>query len=105
MNPPCPTRSSTLSPKIQRYHMLPITCIQPPCRNIDVMSVGHEKCAGTTPKVAMKRFRSSCDSDSSNNHARLLRTMIVMVMYGVVRDGITSRSGIIQSFYDTASTL
>ena len=31
-----PSRSSTLSPKIQRNHMLPMRCIQPPCRNIDV---------------------------------------------------------------------
>ena len=29
--------------------MLPITCIQLPCRNIDVMSVGGAKSAGTTP--------------------------------------------------------
>ena len=33
MNRPWPTRSSTLSPKIQKYHMLPMTCIQLPCRN------------------------------------------------------------------------
>ena len=60
--------------------MLPITCIQPPCRNIDVISVAHAKYAGTTPKVRMNRFSSSCGSESSNSHARLLRTMIVMVM-------------------------
>jgi hypothetical protein len=28
--------SSTLLPKIHRYSMLPIRCIQPPCRNIEV---------------------------------------------------------------------
>ena len=49
MKRPWPTRSSTLSPKIQRYHMLPMTCNQLPCRNIEVISVGAEKYAGTTP--------------------------------------------------------
>ena len=29
--------------------MLPSTCDQLPCRNIDVISVGAEKYAGTTP--------------------------------------------------------
>src|SRR5262245_62211425 len=31
--------SSTLLPKIQRNHMLPMRCIHPPCRNIDVSTV------------------------------------------------------------------
>ena len=34
-----PSQSSTLLPKIQRNHMLPIRCIQPPCRNIEVSTV------------------------------------------------------------------
>src|ERR1700749_1055476 len=100
MKRPWPTRSSTLSPKIQRYHMLPSTCDQLPCRNIDVMSVGAAKYAGTTPYTVRNSFSVSCGSDNSNSHARALRVMIVMVMYGVVRDGITSRSGITPIFYE-----
>ena len=46
MKRPWPRRSSTLSPKIHRYHMLPMTCDQLPCRNIEVMSVGRAEVRG-----------------------------------------------------------
>src|SRR4029077_8280031 len=100
MKRPWPTRSSTLSPKIHRYHMLPITCDQLPWRNIDVTSVGGEKFAGTTPNTVRNSLRSSCGSETSNSHAIALRTMIVIVMYGKVRDGMTSRRGIISTIVD-----
>ena len=48
-------RSSTLSPKIQRYSMLPATCRSPPCRNIEVKTVTHENAAGTRPAVQRER--------------------------------------------------
>ena len=50
--------SSTLSPKIHRYHMLPMTCDQPPCRNIDVTSVTRREVARHDP-VHVLRNRSS----------------------------------------------
>src|SRR3954447_21555852 len=95
MKRPWPTRSSTLSPKIQRYHMFPITCDQLPCRNIDVISVGALNVAGTTPYTYRNWLSVSGGIDSSNSHASAFSTMIVTVMYGVVRDGMTSRRGII----------
>src|SRR6476659_7697629 len=70
---PCPSRSSTLSPKIQRYSMLPPRCTQPPCMNIDVKSVGksaegwlrnrlgtnaHCLTKGSPPPSSMKKNRT-----------------------------------------------
>jgi hypothetical protein len=57
-----------------------MTCIQLPCRNIDVMSDGHVNCAGTTPYRNRNWLRSFCGSEISNSHATALRTMIVTVM-------------------------
>src|SRR5262249_55895657 len=96
-NRPCPKRSSTLSPKIHRYHMLPITCDQLPCRNIDVKRVETRKWVGTTPYASRKPGSTSLASDSSNNQAVAFRMMMLTVTKGVVRDGMMSRSGIIHS--------
>jgi hypothetical protein len=38
--------------------------------------------------------------ETSTNHTRALRTMIVMVMNGKVRDGMTSRRGITTTTYN-----
>src|SRR3954464_13380631 len=100
MKRPWPTRSSTLSPKIHRYHMFPSTCDQLPCRNIDVISVGAVKYAGTTPNRVRNSLSTSCGSESSNSHANAFSAMIVTVMYGVVREGITSRRGITEAIVD-----
>src|SRR5579864_8376012 len=42
----------------------------------------------------MNSLSTSCGNDSSNSHAKPFSAMIVMVIYGVVRDGTTSRRGI-----------
>src|SRR5436305_1916615 len=83
--------------------MLPRTCDQLPCRNIELMSVGGAKYAGTTPNCCKKTGRSSRGNPSSYNHASPLRTMMVMVRNGTVRDGMTSRSGIMQTFYEKSA--
>jgi hypothetical protein len=44
-----PSLSSTLSPKIQRYHMFPKRWSIPPCKNIEVKRVIRENLAGTKP--------------------------------------------------------
>jgi len=49
---------------------------------------------GTSPNDMMKSLTWS-PSDSWNRKTSALTTMSVMVVYGVVREGMTSRSGII----------
>jgi hypothetical protein len=99
MKRPWPKASSTLSPKIHRNHMLPMMCDQPPCRNIEVMRVIGRTAAGTTPYSIRNRWRSSGLIESSRTQASALRTMKVTVTKGTVRDGITSRNGIMGQFY------
>src|SRR5688572_26761361 len=72
-NLPWPKRSSTLSPKIQRYSMLPNRCAHPACMNIDVKSVGmspagfamnrsgtnaHCRMNGSPPFISTKKNRT-----------------------------------------------
>ncbi len=80
--------------------MFPRKCSQPPCRNIDEITVDHAKAAGTMPHSRMNPWRSAPGSISSNRKARAFRTMMTIVTTGVVRDGITSRRGIMLAVYN-----
>ena len=74
--------------------MFPITCIQLPCRNIELTSVTGMNAAGTTPHCCTNTDSCSRGIDSSKNQPSAFRTMMATVMNGVVRDGMTSRRGI-----------
>src|SRR5262245_2715968 len=99
-------RSSTLSPKIHRYHMFPMKCIQPPCRNMDVMSVATStgmdvspasdanSRPGTTPHSRRNSGMFSPSESSYRNAIRFAR-MIARVTTGILCAGLSSRSGII----------
>lgn len=55
----CPMESSTLFPKIHRYSMFPIRCIQPPCRNMELSTVmGGEASASSAGNSAPPRSRA-----------------------------------------------
>src|SRR5947207_13304628 len=103
MKRPCPTRSSMLSPKIHRYHMLPMTCDQLPCRNIELTRVGVLKSAGTTPYSCRNTGRISAGRGSSYSHATAFRTISVTGMEGGEGDGMTSRRGVIELYRSTFS--
>ena len=78
----CPSRSSILSPKIHRNHMLPSTCIQPPCRNMEVKTVAQPELVRDQPVVfdqgiarvgAQRGFEQEdqqVDGDQRNGHHR-----------------------------------
>ena len=76
--------------------MLPRKCSQPACRNIDVKIVRTPNRAGTAPYTCMNFSSAGVDSDCSKRNAILLRTMNEIVKKGNVRDGMTSRSGIMR---------
>src|SRR6266550_307908 len=97
-------RSSTLSPKIQRYSMLPATCRRPPCTNIDVKTVTHEKAAGTRPKYSVKASTAR-PRESSYRNTSTLSEISEIVTYGVVREGMMSRRGIIESLWSAVSSV
>src|SRR6266576_2611050 len=95
-------RSSTLSPKIQRHSMLPATCRMPPWRNIEVNTVTQEKAAGTRPKYSVKASTAR-PMESSYRKTSTLSEISEIVTYGVVREGMMSRSGIIEKVYGLRS--
>ncbi len=73
--------------------MLPPTWNQLPCRNIDVKIVDQAKLAGMNACVWMNSSSPRGPSDCSNRNASTLTMMIATVTKGVVREGMTSRSG------------
>src|ERR1035437_7129425 len=83
--------------------MLPMMCIHPPCRNIDVKMVRYEsgegacmRYAGVSAKSAKNACaRSGVGSESSYQKTTALRTMSATVTKANVRAGLSSRSGII----------
>ena len=88
-------RSSTLSPKIHRYSMLPPKCISPPCRNIEVMSAigenyGRHQAVGEDEGLA-----AGAEVRADTRTPARSATMMPIVTTGVEREGMTSRRGII----------
>ena len=89
---PCPMRSSTLSPKIQRYHRLLIRCSQPPCKNTEVSSgraslavravQSPVKFTGTTPYCWKRKASPSCPSEFSCRKTATLVTISASVTNG-----------------------
>ena len=73
--------------------MLPPKWSSPPCTNIDVKTVIHEKAAGMSPNARTK-FSIAGPSENSYRKTSVFTTINVTVMKGVVRDGMTSRRGI-----------
>src|SRR5215203_2736549 len=74
--------------------MLPAKCKKPPCRNIEVTRVAQENAAGINPYPMMNSLTSG-PSENSYPNTSAFSAIIAMVTTGVVRDGMTSRSGII----------
>src|SRR5437867_3597424 len=100
-----PSRSSTLSPKIQRYHMFPIRCSQPPCRNIDVRNGKTtarngtsdrgqaNTAAGTTPYCSINGS-SAGPRETSYKKTTTFTRIRKIVITGNDRDGMLSLKGI-----------
>ena len=57
-------------------------------------TVSHEKSAGTRPQARIEASNSRSDPPACARNISTLTTMIAIVTTGVVREGITSRSGI-----------
>src|SRR3954469_21211604 len=74
--------------------MFPAKCRKPPCTNIEVSTVTQENAAGINPNRMMNSLTWSPIENSRKNTSALM-TMIETVTKGVVREGMTSRSGII----------
>src|SRR3989344_8438976 len=101
--------SSILFPKIQRYSMLPIRCIQPPCMNMEVKTVNvggtsassggsvlsPSNVAGITPRRYTAISKPRVPSDSCHRKTSVASTIRAIVMYGLVVVGLSSCSGII----------
>src|SRR5882724_3741517 len=83
--------------------MLPMMCIHPPCRNIEVNMLRYEsgegdcvRYAGVSAKSAKNACtRSGVGSESSCKKTTALRAISATVTKGNVRAGLSSRSGII----------
>src|SRR4051794_5587115 len=86
-------RSSTLSPKIQRYNMFGTTCQKPAWRNMLLTTVGQLNDAGTSAYCCMNASSSGGGSSSSWKKTSALTMISPMVTMGTVRDGMTSLSG------------
>src|SRR5258705_13744184 len=83
--------------------MLPMMCIHPPCRNMDVKMVRYESGEGACVRyagVSAKSAKNSCTrsgvgSESSCRKTTVLRAISATVIKANVREGLSSRNGII----------
>src|SRR3954469_2607610 len=74
--------------------MFPAKCRKPPCTNIEVSTVTQENAAGINPNRMMNSW-TWAPIENSRKKTSALMTRIETVTKGVVREGMTSRSGII----------
>src|SRR4051794_23030400 len=79
--------------------MFPPKCSQPLCRNMLVTIDGTLKYAGTAPNCIRNSRSSRSLICHSYRNASVLRAMMPIVTYGVVRDGMTSLTGNIRGQY------
>ena len=88
--------------------MLPMRCIQPPCRNIDVNTVAtggtiassggrrapSNNTAGMTPSANTATWASRGPSEVCHRNASTQAPMSTQLTTGVIELGLSSRSGI-----------
>ena len=83
--------------------MLPARCARPPCTNIDVNTLTSEKYAGTRPNAMMNASSAALGQHQLEQvDEDVQRRSGVIVTPGVVREGMTSRRGIMSSASATA---
>src|SRR5689334_14284794 len=96
-----PMRSSTLSPKMYRNHILLMTWNQPPCRNMAVKIVTHwedgslQKLCGINPHLKMNPFSAEGPICISYTNTSVLITIKRILMNGNLRERTVSYKGII----------
>ena len=79
--------------------MLPMMCRKPPWRNMDVNTASHENAAGIRPKIQDELLGNVAERPFVEEHGCGTTTAIrPNVTYGVVREGMMSRRGIMSGY-------